>query len=629
MANLLERASVVLTPTAYNNGEALCIKPDDASGDFTFSRNSAATRVNAQGLVENVQILSGNLVQNGDFSEEGVQEVSNGSFSQEGAEQITNGSFSTDTDWLLFQATISNGVANFATIDGSFAGIRQNSVFTIGKTYLISLEVSNLIGTAEVNTNGGTSIGLDITSNGTKSFYMVAENTDIEIKRKFGITNVSATIDNVSVREVGQDWEIEDTWTIGDGVANGNGATGSTSELKQYNVNTIGKTYKATFEVLNYVSGTVGFWKGSGVSVIDRSADGIYTEYFTATSAEIRFRPNNFNGSIDNVSVKEYLGQEVVPDSGCGSWLWEPQTTQLVTYSEDFSQYSNVGTITLTGGLSSPDGGNNAYKVEGVIGSTVLYLPSVLTINSTRSIYARTVSGTGTAQLLSHTSNTNNLFNITEDWQRFDVNLSGGAGVSTFYGIDFRGSGTLSEIILWGANATNDQDYATSYIPSNGSTVTRNQDVCNNGATGTGLINSTEGVLYAEIAALADDGTSRRITLLESLYDKVSLVLSPTSNSIQGLVLSEGSVQFNQTFSISNTLDFNKIAFKYKTNDFAIWVNGVEVATDTSGNTPIGLSELSFADGDNTSNKFFGKTKALAVWKEALSDAELTELTTI
>ena len=68
MANLLDRSSLVLTPTAYNNGEALCIKPDDGSGDFDFSRNSAATRVNAQGLVENVQILSSNLVQNGDFS---------------------------------------------------------------------------------------------------------------------------------------------------------------------------------------------------------------------------------------------------------------------------------------------------------------------------------------------------------------------------------------------------------------------------------------------------------------------------------------------------------------------------------------------------------------------------------
>ena len=73
MANLLDRSSLVLTPTAYNNGEALCIKPDDGSGDFDFQQKVAATRVNAQGLVENVQILSSNLVQNGDFSEEGVQ----------------------------------------------------------------------------------------------------------------------------------------------------------------------------------------------------------------------------------------------------------------------------------------------------------------------------------------------------------------------------------------------------------------------------------------------------------------------------------------------------------------------------------------------------------------------------
>ena len=83
MSNLLDKASIILTPTAYNNGAAvMCVKPSDGSGDFQFSRNSAATRVNAQGLVENVQILSSNLVQNGDFSEEGVQRrVSNGSFS--------------------------------------------------------------------------------------------------------------------------------------------------------------------------------------------------------------------------------------------------------------------------------------------------------------------------------------------------------------------------------------------------------------------------------------------------------------------------------------------------------------------------------------------------------------------
>ena len=68
MSNLLDKASIILTPTAYNNGKQRdVVKPSDGSGDFDFSRNSAATRVNAQGLVENVQILSSNLVQNGDF----------------------------------------------------------------------------------------------------------------------------------------------------------------------------------------------------------------------------------------------------------------------------------------------------------------------------------------------------------------------------------------------------------------------------------------------------------------------------------------------------------------------------------------------------------------------------------
>ena len=43
---------------------------------------------------------------------------------------------------------------------------------------------------------------------------------------------------------------------------------------------------------------------------------------------------------------------------------------------------------------------------------------------------------------------------------------------------------------------------------------------------------------------------------------------------------------------------------------------------------PIGLNQAIFAQGDSAQN-FFGKTKAVAVWKEALSDSELQSLTTI
>ena len=44
MSNLLDKASIILTPTAYKNSRVMCVKPSDASGDFQFSRNSAATR---------------------------------------------------------------------------------------------------------------------------------------------------------------------------------------------------------------------------------------------------------------------------------------------------------------------------------------------------------------------------------------------------------------------------------------------------------------------------------------------------------------------------------------------------------------------------------------------------------
>ena len=54
--------------------------------------------------------------------------------------------------------------------------------------------------------------------------------------------------------------------------------------------------------------------------------------------------------------------------------------------------------------------------------------------------------------------------------------------------------------------------YATSYIPTYGSATTRNGEVCNNSGSAQDF-NSEEGVLYADIAALANDGTFREISL--------------------------------------------------------------------------------------------------------------------
>ena len=96
-------------------------------------------------------------------------------------------------------------------------------------------------------------------------------------------------------------------------------------------------------------------------------------------------------------------------------------------------------------------------------------------------------------------------YTVTPEWQRFSHTEA--ATTSTIYtGIELRGSITsgYADISVWGAQFE-ELPYASSYIPTNGSVATRLAD----SASRSGLqdhINSTEGVLYAEIAALADDG---------------------------------------------------------------------------------------------------------------------------
>ena len=58
-----------------------------------------------------------------------------------------------------------------------------------------------------------------------------------------------------------------------------------------------------------------------------------------------------------------------------------------------------------------------------------------------------------------------------------------------------------------------------------------------------------------------------------------------------------------------------------------MYVNGVEVATDTSGTMPSGLNNLSFNWG-GISNPFYGKVKQLQVYDTALTDVQLAALTT-
>jgi hypothetical protein len=343
--------------------------------------------------------------------------------------------------------------------------------------------------------------------------------------------------------------------------------------------------------------------------------------------------PFNYTGAGKGTRVNKEGLIEVVEndrpridytDSEDGVFLLEKAATNKIAYSEDFSELSTGGNMTIESGFLAPDGTLNARKITCTDNTGLISVGGVLA-NDTRTIYAKTVSGTGTAQLLSHNSNTNNVFTITEEWQRFELNSTPSVA-SNFYVIDFRDTAqTLTEVILWGAQSEANT-HATSYIPTQGTIQTRVQETAS-GSGNSEVFNDSQGILYANIAALADDGTNRVLTLSNGGYsNSIRIQYYTTSNQLEFRVVSSGSAVVLQRFTISDVTLFNKILVKYKLNDFAMWVNGFEVLTDTSGATPVGLNEVRFDDGDGNV-PFYGKTKEISYYDEILTDLELETLT--
>ncbi len=316
--------------------------------------------------------------------------------------------------------------------------------------------------------------------------------------------------------------------------------------------------------------------------------------------------------------------------SACPSLLLEPLRTNLVTQSEYFGDgvWSKSG-VTLDFGYLAPDGTYSAYKITDDAGGGTgsLYLSAGLTATTSRSIWARTTSGTGTLDLLTHNANTNNTFTITEEWQRFDVSsVTTSSGVANLYAVDFRGGG-LGEVILWGAQAETGA-YATSYIPNHsGGTISRGADVCG-GAGDANTFNSTEGVLYAEAKTFSTIGSAGLISLSNgTTSNRVTIELDGANIKVRFVVGGSSIGIFNYAINIKETL---KIAAKYKANDFALWVNGTERVAITSGSSFSNntLSELSFDRGDGN-EIFLGNVKQVLTFNTALTDTELATLTTL
>ena len=183
-------------------------------------------------------------------------------------------------------------------------------------------------------------------------------------------------------------------------------------------------------------------------------------------------------------------------------------------------------------------------------------------------------------------------------------------------------------VYIWGAMQENNSSYATSYIPTHGTSVTRGVDVLD-GAGDTNTFNDSEGVLFLDVENV---NVSSAISISDdSSSNFIQIYLGYTSSSpIRYRASSEGTSQFDTSFSYS--LDVSqpfKVAYRYSANNFSIWINGVKANEVLSGSTPIGLSVIEFYNIFGAGNKFDGKVKQILYFPTALSDNECINLTSI
>ena len=317
-----------------------------------------------------------------------------------------------------------------------------------------------------------------------------------------------------------------------------------------------------------------GYKSGKLYSVVpsDGSGDLTFTRSTTATRV-------NESGLIETVGINvpriDFTG------GGCGKLLIEPQRTNL---------YLNSATL-VTQNISTSA---TKYTVS-------FYGTGTITFTGT---YTGSLVGTGAAN-------------------RVKITFTATAGVltSTVSGSCTSGQAEASTAV-------------TSYIPTTGTTVTRAQD--NSLSTSSGIqaaINSTEGVLFIDFNRLGFDVEFSILGLYKSSNSNNNYTLiAYRHDRIQGYMRVGGVYVCTMNAYGVWTMPRLKIAFKWKLNDFALWVNGVEIATDVSG-VSFAAGELdTIRLGSNFSNplpSFDARINNIAVFNTILTDTELTDLTTL
>lgn len=336
--------------------------------------------------------------------------------------------------------------------------------------------------------------------------------------------------------------------------------------------------------------------------------------------------------------------------------LIEEQRTNLLTYSEQFDNAAwtkSNATVTanaviapdgtLTGDKLIEDSTNTVHRVSQQPLSTVTGSTYTLTVYAKKAernwIILRDVSrglsawanlDTGTVGTV-QSGLSLSVSPVGNGWYRcvlvrtaqdnsvlWGIHVATGDNVITYTGDGYSG------IYIWGAQLEAGA-FATSYIPTVASQVTRSADAASmTGANFSSWYRADEGTLYGEYTGSA--GWALQFGVANNFNDRIALGTTSGNN----FVVSDSSGVNQATLGTYNGTQqtFAKVSGAYRVNDFACSVNGGVVATDTSGTVPNPIAANIGSRNSGTPAGFLnGTIKKIAYYPVRLANATLQSLT--
>jgi hypothetical protein len=562
--SLFNDASLVMIPSGYKNQKVYSVKPTDGTGDLTFSRASSATRVQSDGLIEKVRTNIQTHSQN----------FSNAVWVKSAGATLTHSQTDPNGGTTASRLQMPSGTSNF----------------------LAASPIGGL-------TNGGKY---------THSIYM---------KSNTGSTQSVRLLDGVR------------------GVAGGSLTASVTTSWQRFDVVITTASTSAGLQIDN----NAGTFANDILIAFAQTEESDFgaTAYIATTTAAVSVGP------VSGLPRLDYLG------STCPRLLLEGQRSNIFLNSESASAQPITGTVTISSNSAvSPSGYADADQITAdstgflrptltvSTGTNFVWSVFLKNVNSGGSIlFARrlvtaiqvNISWSGSVPTASVATGTGTVKVVPygNDWYRFEIATTSVEDLQNLR--IYPSNGASASVLFWGGQVETSATYATSYIPTLGASVTRVADVASK--TGiSSLIGQTEGTIFAEINLAKLLGIQSRYILVISdntANNRIYIAFSgSSSNILRARIFSAGVQQISIDTATISSLGKYKLALAYNNNDAVLYVNGVQIGTDTSVTIPA-CSQLNVCTNQAGASPFDDGINQALLFKTRLTNSQLAELTTL